>query len=67
MKSSPTLLAVSGPPPVCRSRRAGDGAAQHPKVGSLLGAGAVAAIHVDTELVYLLGEVVEDLREKFVF
>lgn len=60
VKGSPALLAVSGPPPVCRAGGAGDGTAQHSEVGPLLGAGTVAAIHVDAELVYLLSEVVED-------
>lgn len=66
VKGSPALLAVSGPPLVCRTWGTGDGTAQHPEVGPLLGAGAVAAIHVDAELVYLLPEVVEDLEGKFV-
>lgn len=60
VKGSPALLAVSGPPPVCRAGGAGDGTAQHSEVGPLLGAGTVAAIHVDAELVYLLSEVVAD-------
>lgn len=64
VKCSPALLAVSGPPPVCGAGGAGDGTTQHPKVRPLLGARAVAAVNVDPELVYLLPEVMEDLREE---
>lgn len=64
MKSSPTFLTVSGPPPVCGAGWSSDGTSQHPKVGFLLSTRPVTAVNVDTELVYFLPEVVKHLKKE---